>query len=202
MRGNYILYNPRLLIIPVVTFVLFVVTRNVNWILISMITLLSGVCFCRGACFNPEPGTLQSPASGEILDIKTIMVDQKERTTIMIYLSLLDVHVQYCPLDCTVKSMLYRKGVFDFVFENDKGLNNEKLTTTLMYGDEEIVICQVAGKIAKTIVSFVHENDTLKRGDPMGQILLGSRVTIQFNTRPLNVKKGDIISVGSVLCTL
>ena len=68
------------------------------------------------------------------------------------------------------------------------------------YNNEKIIVVQIAGLIARRILSFISENDTMEKGERIGLIRFGSRVDIYL---PLNYKikvnQNDIVAAGQTI---
>ena len=65
--------------------------------------------------------------------------------------------------------------------------------------NEEIVIVQIAGLIARRIVCEVEQEQDLKQGDRIGMIRFGSRVDIYFKNKKVLVKRGQNLTAGESL---
>lgn len=130
-----------------------------------------------------------SPADGTVLGIET---NQDGTKTIAIFISPLDVHVQYIPYNGVVINKEYKRGEFNPAYLFKKSSLNERATLTIRtkYGD--LSVKQIAGLIARRIVTKPKVGDHVERGEIYGIIKLSSRVDL---TVPKNctiyVKKGD-----------
>jgi len=149
----------------------------------------------------PE-GMMLSPADGVISAIE--YVDHHEATDspsviIRIFLSVLHVHINRAPCDCTLKKAIYRKGKFlDARTEESARVNESNLLIFDVHG-EAIGVRQVSGKLARHIVCPIHAGDTLKRGERFGMIKYGSTTELIL-PRPddvvVHVAKGDNVRAG------
>jgi len=160
----------------------------------SGLTVLSIICFFFFLFFlfffrNPKRIPLKnddafiSPADGKIIDIGIVDEDEfiKDRTRrICIFMSPLDVHVNRSPLSGRVIRVQHRKGEFAVAFKKDIDKQNERNYILIQRGEEKILVVQVAGFLARRIISYVKEGDVLKKADPLGMIAFGSRVDIYF----------------------
>jgi phosphatidylserine decarboxylase len=96
-----------------------------------------------------------------------------------VFLSVFDVHVQRVPVSGEISRAVYRPGKFlsaDLDKASDDNERNSLLLTTP--DGQEIVCVQIAGLIARRIVSHVAEGDKVTVGDTYGLIRFGSRVDI------------------------
>jgi phosphatidylserine decarboxylase len=138
---------------------------------------------------SPDTGIV-SPADGVIGKITSNKDGQK---TIVIFLSPLDVHTQFVPVDGVVIEQTYKKGEFHPAYLFEKSDLNESNTIKIRTNDNHIVtVKQIAGLVARRIVSKVNVGDNLVKGKVYGMIKLSSRVDITLpKTARLQVKVGD-----------
>ena len=147
-------------------------------------------------------GTMLSPADGVISAIE--FVDDHESTgtksiIIRIFLSVLNVHINRAPCDCTVKGMIYREGQFLDARLEESARVNESNSITLQVGEETLGVRQVSGKLARHIVCPIDVGDTLRQGQRFGMIKYGSTTELIL-PRPddvtVLVSKGDKVYGG------
>jgi len=119
---------------------------------------------------------------------------------IAIFLSLIDDHTQYAPDNGIVSSTIWKKGEFNIASIFKKSNFNERQDTMISTKNGVITVRQIAGVIARTIVSFVKTGQEVKQKQPIGKIMLGSRVDLYvpfvnsiFNE---NFKEGDRVVGG------
>ena len=147
-------------------------------------------------------GTMLSPADGVISAIE--LVDGHESTgtksvIIRIFLSVLNVHINRSPCDCTVKGRIYREGQYLDARLEESARVNESNLITLQVGEETIGVRQVSGKLARHIVCPIDVGDTLRQGQRFGMIKYGSTTELIL-PRPddvtVLVSKGDKVYGG------
>ena len=142
-----------------------------------------------------DPGSVICPADGEIIDISEILEnDYLKRNTrrISIFLSIFDCHINRSPVSGKVVGTTYYPGKFKMAFKGDSSGTNERLATLIECEDGvRVVIVQVAGFLARRIVSRAKFGDVLEIGEKFGMIKFGSRVDVYL---PENVKVG--VEVG------
>lgn len=124
-----------------------------------------------------------SPADGKIVDLGD--VDEKEFINnrvkrVCIFMSPLDVHVNRAPCDGRIIKIQHIKGEFALAFKKDIDKENERNYVLIDNGSERVLLVQVAGFLARRIISYVKEGDFVKKGEPFGMIAFGSRVDIYF----------------------
>ena len=149
----------------------------------------------------PE-GTMLSPADGVISAIEFVADHQSTGTKsviIRIFLSVLNVHINRAPCDCTVQGVTYCEGKhLDARLEGSARVNESNLIT-LKVGQETVGVRQVSGKLARRIVCPIHIGDLLLRGQRFGMIKYGSTTELIL-PRPddvtLLVSKGDKVYGG------
>ena len=150
-----------------------------------------------------------SPADGTIIDITRSVLpkelelnDSNEYTKISIFLSPLDVHIQRIPVDSVVEKIKYISGLFISATLDKSSVNNERNIVLLKNksDDKRICVVQIAGIVARRIVSYLKDNDECKIGNRYGIIKFGSRVEVYL---PLNynisVLKGQTLIAGETV---
>jgi phosphatidylserine decarboxylase len=148
-----------------------------------------------------------SPADGKVVDIRRTTEENfldRESTCISIFLSIFDVHVNRAPSSGVVKKVEYVKGSFLPAFREKASLLNERNSVLIDFNNTEILVRQIAGLIARRIVCWVKEGDSLARGQRFGLIRFGSRVDIFLPANiKVEVKVGDKIKGGeTIIATL
>lgn len=120
---------------------------------------------------------LVAPCDGKVASIQKI---NSVTTHIAIFLNIFDCHIQWCPIDGFIKSVVHKNGRFHPAYILNKSKYNER-TETIIYLpqiDDEIKVVQIAGQIARRIVTYVQPEDRVYRGDHLGMIKLSSRVDL------------------------
>lgn len=145
---------------------------------------------------NNYPARLMTaPCDGRVLSVLKI---NEITTHVAIYISLLDSHIQWCPVDGVVLSYTHKKGTFNPAYMFHKSRYNERAETIVYVPqiDDEIKIVQIAGQLARRIVTYKSDpNDRLERGELMGMIKFGSRVDmfIPHDKVDLHIRPGDTL---------
>jgi Phosphatidylserine decarboxylase len=134
-----------------------------------------------------------SPADGLVLEVnesngpKELNLENKKFIKVSIFMNVFDCHVNRSPCTGRVSEILYKPGKFlnaslDKASE-DNERNYYKITTPK---GEDIIVVQIAGLIARRIVTETNENAELLQGDRIGMIRFGSRADMYFeNYKPL-----------------
>lgn len=192
-----------LIIITVISLLLTYFYKSYTPLLFGILIILLLFYFYRvplRKC-NLSPNSIIAPSDGTIM--KIINNPLTNTKTISIFLSPLDVHVQYIPYNGRIKSQIYKKGTFHPAYMFSKSQYNERNTIVIETQKGDISITQIAGMIARRIVSHVKVNDNVKKGDLYGMIKLSSRVdiTLPSNVNILVAEKQRIIGCETVLAT-
>ncbi|MEP6559968.1 MAG: phosphatidylserine decarboxylase [Nakamurella sp.] len=131
--------------------------------------------FADGMVISPADGLVslieQAPPPPEL------GLDPTPRLRVSIFLSIFDVHVQRIPIDGLITGMAYRPGAFLSADLDKASQDNERnsLVISATVGGE-VVVTQIAGLIARRIVSDVRQGAPVLAGDTYGLIRFGSRV--------------------------
>ena len=156
-----------------------------------------------------EAGTMLSPADGTISAIE--LVDHHdaiggEALIIRVFLSVLDVHINRVPCDCTLKEMVYKPGKFLDARTEESARVNESNLLILDNDGEPLGVRQVSGKIARHIICPIQIGDIFTQGQQFGMIKYGSTTELVL-PRPSDVKVmvniGDKVKAGlTTFCVL
>ena len=136
---------------------------------------------------------LVSPADGVVLQVKEtngpkeLNLENKTFTKVSIFMNVFDCHVNRTPCSGKVSKILYKPGKFFNASLDKASEDNErnyyKITNT---NEDDIVVVQIAGLIARRIVCETNEDTDLQQGDRIGMIRFGSRADLYFeNYKPL-----------------
>jgi phosphatidylserine decarboxylase len=130
-------------------------------------------------------GLVISPADGRVQLIEMVRppaesgLDPAERQRISIFLSVFDVHINRSPVAGRIKRSVYVPGAFLNAALDKASEENERRAIVVQQPDgTEIGVVQIAGLIARRIVTFKDEGETLGVGERFGLIRFGSRVDI------------------------
>jgi len=144
-------------------------------------------------------------AEGEVVLVTEVdepMYVKERSLRISIFLSVFDVHVNRYPVDGVVELVHYNKGKFLHAADEKASLDNEQSSVGLRGSRGRVLVRQIAGLIARRIVTDARPGDSVRQGDRLGLIRFGSRtdVFLPLSTRPvLKVKPGDKVRVGGTV---
>ena len=149
---------------------------------------------------------LVSPADGLVLQVqdsdgpKELNMEGKKFTKVSIFMNVFDCHVNRTPCSGKLTEMIYKPGMFLNASLDKASEDNErkyyKITNS---AGEDVIVVQIAGLIARRIVSEVSENSELRQGEKIGIIRFGSRADIYFNNYTPLVKINQRTIAGETL---
>ncbi|WCJ60270.1 phosphatidylserine decarboxylase [Fontisphaera persica] len=152
-----------------------------------------------------DPGAIVSPAHGKI-----DFIGETEEPwlggrchRISMFLSPLDVHVQYAPVAARVTQVIHTPGKFSAAMSTATAQHNENVLITLddlERPGQRLAVRLVAGVLARRIVPFVKPQEELARGDRMSLIQFGSRCELYLPlSATITVKVGDRVKGGETV---
>ena len=196
-----------ILIFSVISLILFFIYIPLGWVGIGL------TIWCYYFFRDPKrtipvrDGLLVSPADGVISLIEKTMpppeldIEKDELTRISVFMNVFNCHVNRSPIAGKVMEINYRPGKFFNASLDKASVDNERNSLVLQIPDgRQIVVVQIAGLVARRIVSFVKPKQTLRIGQRFGLIRFGSRVDIYLPTgvQPL-VCIGQIMVSGETV---
>ncbi|WP_280949567.1 phosphatidylserine decarboxylase [Chelatococcus daeguensis] len=129
-------------------------------------------------------GLVIAPADGRVSGIATVVpppelaLSEELHTRVSIFMNVFDCHVNRAPVPGRIARIVYTPGLFINAELDKASENNERNGLVIESGPHRIGVVQIAGLVARRIVSFVHEGDTLVAGERFGLIRFGSRVDV------------------------
>ncbi len=190
-----------------ITFVLVFVSKFLG--LISLVITIWIFYFFRDPERFPinDNSYLVSPADGVICQIiktqgpKELSLDNINFLRVSVFMNVFNCHVNRVPVDSTVKDTFYKSGKFVNASLDEASTDNERNLISLNTLDGEIIILtQIAGLVARRIVSYAKKDQNYKQGESFGIIRFGSRVDIYFSENyKVLVKHGQTVVGGESL---
>lgn len=147
-----------------------------------------------------DPNILVSPADGKVMDVteeyEEDFLSQKCKK-VTIFLSVFDVHVNRAPMAGKITFREYICGGFLPAYKDNVGFVNERHSICIDNGKFSVVVTQIAGLLARRIVSWTKLGDTVEKGQLYGMIKFGSctEIFVPENVE-ICVKKGDRVKGG------
>jgi phosphatidylserine decarboxylase len=183
--------------------VLGVVLYFLHFTVLAVLLVLLGL-FCFSFFRNPErviptdPGAIVSPADGRVVVVTDEPHAGVPGKRISIFLAVWNVHVNRSPASGTITNLVYKPGQFLAAMRAEASAQNEQNIFTMATEHGEIVVKQIAGFVARRVVSWKKIGDTLARGERIGLVRFGSRTDVWLPaTARINVKTGDHVAGGS-----
>ena len=142
-----------------------------------------------------------SPADGKVVLITE--VDEPafihgRAMRVSIFMNVFSVHVNRYPISGTVKYVQYNPGKFLNAAVEKSSLENEQRSVGIESGPYRILVRQIAGLIARRIVTYSREGERVEQGERMGLIRFGSRVDVFMPTdATIRVKVGELAIAGT-----
>ena len=196
-----------ILIFSVISLILFFIYIPLGWVGVGL------TIWCYYFFRDPKrtipvrDGLLVSPADGVISLIEKttpppeLDIKKEELTRISVFMNVFNCHVNRSPIAGKIMEINYRPGKFFNASLDKASVDNERNSLVLQIPDgRQIVVVQIAGLVARRIVSFVKPKQTLRIGQRFGLIRFGSRVDIYLPTgvQPL-VCIGQIMVSGETV---
>jgi phosphatidylserine decarboxylase len=164
--------------------------------------LLAGFCvyFFRDPERVPpaDPEAILAPADGVVLEVVTVEDEgYGPGRVIRIFLSVFDVHIQRSPCAGVVRSVKYMPGLFLDARDPRAPFANESNAIEISGDKGRVVVKQIAGLIARRIISWVRVDDAVAAGERIGLIRFGSQVDLYIPSgAEMQVKEGDRVYGG------
>jgi len=141
-----------------------------------------------------------APADGKLIMITEVdepSFIKGRAVRLSIFMNVFNVHVNRYPVDGTVQHVHYNKGKFLNAAVEKSSLENEQMSVGLESAGGRMLVRQIAGLIARRIVTYSKVGDKVKQGERMGIIRFGSRVDVYIPVgASIRAKLGDITTAG------
>ena len=150
---------------------------------------------------------LVSPADGTISSIAEVNgpielgLESKKFTRVSIFMNIFNCHVNRASSSGEIEDIFYKPGKFLNASLDKASEENERNYFKIKDNktSDGIVIVQIAGLIARRIVTQVEKKQSITQGQRIGMIRFGSRVDVYYNERKTMVKVGQNVSAGESL---
>ena len=150
---------------------------------------------------------LVSPADGLITDVsersgpEELRLENTTFTRVSIFMNVFNCHINRVPTACKIEEIYYKPGKFLNASLDKASEENERNYFKIKSNknNEEIIIVQIAGLIARRIVCEAEQGQELKQGDRIGMIRFGSRVDLYFKNKKVLAKLGQNVVAGESL---
>ncbi|MBE1425744.1 phosphatidylserine decarboxylase [Desulfomicrobium macestii] len=147
-----------------------------------------------------EPGVAVSPADGKVIKVETMRdpMTGEDRTAVCVFMNVFNVHVNRMPVAGRIARISYFGGKFLNASFDKASTDNERNSLLIEDGDgRSWTMVQIAGLIARRIICWGEEADSLGRGQRFGLIKFGSRVDLYLPAEyEPTVRIGDKVFAG------
>ena len=191
-EGHRILRN-EILILSLVNYIIYWNYKVMFWYItlpISIILFAISIYFFRipKRNFERKEGVVYSPCDGKVVVIEETTEDEfykDKRIQVSIFMSPLNVHNQLYPISGDIKYIKYHPGKFLVAWHPKASTDNERSTIVVENKRISILCKQIAGALARRIITYSKVKDRVTVSDELGFIKFGSRVDLFF---PLGTK--------------
>ena len=191
----------------IATFVVLLFSKFIGFILIILTVWV--YYFFRDPERYPinDESYLVSPADGLITDVsersgpEELRLENTTYTRVSIFMNVFNCHVNRIPTNGNIEEIYYKPGKFLNASLDKASEENERNFYKIKSNknNEEIIIVQIAGLIARRIVCEAEQGQELKQGDRIGMIRFGSRVDLFFKNKKVLAKLGQNVIAGESL---
>jgi len=145
-----------------------------------------------------EAGAIVSPADGRVVVVTEEDYGGRPGKRVSIFLAVWNVHVNRAPAEGTITNLEYKPGKFLAAMREQASLENEQNVFALSTDAGEMVFKQIAGLIARRVVSWKKAGDRVARGQRIGLVRFGSRADVWLpRDAQMLVKVGDHVKGGA-----
>jgi phosphatidylserine decarboxylase len=185
------------------------VVRYGPWVWIAEVPLVALAVWLLVFFRDPQhagprgEGLVLAPADGKIVEVASVnepMYLKAEATRISIFMNVFDVHVNRYPISGQVELTNYNKGLFLHAASDKASLENEQSSVGIRGPHGPLLVRQIAGLIARRIVTDSKVGDRVMQGTRLGMIRFGSRVDVflpSTSRSTVRVAVGDRVTVGA-----
>lgn len=172
-------------IFAAVTLLLFLIWQPLGWVGVGL-TVWCYYFFRDPDRYTPQrEGLIVSPADGIISLIEPAVppielgLGEAPRTRVSVFMNVFNCHVNRLPIAGKITSVAYRPGKFLNASLDKASVDNERNSVAVEMADgRSIAVVQIAGLVARRIVSDVKPGDMLETGERFGMIRFGSRLDV------------------------
>ncbi|MFO7658897.1 MAG: phosphatidylserine decarboxylase family protein [Bacteroidales bacterium] len=158
------------------------------WLLLPIIVILAVLYFIIFWFFRvperhfvPNDKYVYAPADGKVVVIEETLESEyfkDERIQVSIFMSPLNVHVNYYPIGGIIDYMKYHRGKYLVAWHPKSSLENERSTVVIKNNNVTLLVRQIAGALARRVVTNSRIDQHVKQCEELGFIKFGSRVDV------------------------
>ena len=193
-------------IFALVSLILFWLWSPLGWIG-TVLTIWCALFFRDPNRVTPtREGLVVAPADGRVSKIinavppAELNLGERALPRVSIFMNVFNCHINRSPVTGRIEKIVYKAGAFINAELDKASENNERNSFLITSGTTRIVVVQIAGLIARRIVTFAREGSSVRAGERIGMIRFGSRVDVYLpeGTRPL-VAEGQTAVAGETV---
>jgi phosphatidylserine decarboxylase len=193
-------------IFALVSLILFWLWSPLGWIG-TVMTIWCALFFRDPGRVTPtREGLVVAPADGRVSKIINAVpplelnLGERALPRVSIFMNVFNCHINRSPVTGRIEKIAYKSGTFINADLDKASENNERNSFIISSGTTRIVVVQIAGLIARRIVTFAREGASVRAGERIGMIRFGSRVDVYLpeGTRPL-VAEGQTAVAGETV---
>jgi phosphatidylserine decarboxylase len=193
-------------IFALVSLVLFWLWSPLGWIG-TVMTIWCALFFRDPDRVTPtREGLVVAPADGRVSKIinavppAELNLGERALPRVSIFMNVFNCHINRSPVTGRIEKIVYKAGTFINAELDKASENNERNSFIISSGATRIIVVQIAGLIARRIVTFAREGSSARAGERIGMIRFGSRVDVYLpeGTRPL-VAEGQTAVAGETV---
>jgi len=155
-------------------------------------------------------GLVVAPADGRVSKIihavppVELNLGERALPRVSIFMNVFNCHINRSPITGRIEKIVYKAGTFINADLDKASENNERNSYIISAGGTRIAVVQIAGLIARRIVTFAREGASVRAGERIGMIRFGSRVDVYLpdGTRPLVAEGQTAIAGETVIADL
>jgi len=150
-----------------------------------------------------DENKILAPADGKVVAIETVTESdflESEARLISIFMSPLNVHINWNPMSGEVVDAKYQPGKYLVAWHPKSSTENERMSSLIKGKKATILVVQIAGAMARRIINYHKKNLSVEQGEEMGFIRFGSRVDVYLPLdAEIQVDMGDKVQ-GLTTC--
>ncbi len=190
-EGYKIIFVSGVICLAIWGFIYFLLNKHEDIVLLVLSGLVLSVFWFLIVSFFREPRRVKihdadlifAPCDGRVVVTEVVNEDEyfggKEVMQVSIFMSVTNVHMNWYPVGGVVKYFKYHPGRFLIAWHPKSSTENERTTTVVeTVNGQEVLFRQIAGFVARRIVPYMKEGETVKQNDQCGFIKFGSRIDI------------------------
>lgn len=145
-----------------------------------------------------DENLVYAPADGKVVVIEPVREKEylgDDRIQVSVFMSITNVHINWFPVAGQVEYFKYHPGKFLVAWHPKSSEENERTTTVVNTGRHKVLFRQIAGMVARRIVSYVNVGEQARQNTQFGFIKFGSRIDIILPAdTEILVQRGDRVT--------